>query len=165
VQLDPSNQEALSDLFEYYLEAPGILGGGLDKAVGIANRIANLDPIEGHWAQARLAERRKEFGAAELQLRRAVEMAPTQMGRVIDLAKFLSNQGRYQEAELAFQRAEKIDPNSPKLLYERADTYVRSGQKLDTARQLLKRYLEAKLTPDDPSRASAEKLLRQASGS
>ena len=29
VQLDPQNREALSDLFEYYLEAPGFLGGGL----------------------------------------------------------------------------------------------------------------------------------------
>ena len=165
VQLDPKNQEALSDLFEYYLEAPGILGGGLDKAVGIANRIAGLDPIEGHWAQARLAERRKEFGAAEQQLRRAVEMAPTQASRVIDLAKFLSNQGRYQEAEQAFQRAERIDPNSPKLLFERADTYIRSGQNLGTARQLLKRYLQANLTPDDPPRSAAEKMLREASGS
>ena len=36
VQLDPKNMDALSDLFEYYLEAPGFLGGGIDKAQGIA---------------------------------------------------------------------------------------------------------------------------------
>ena len=36
VELNPKNTEALSDLFEYYLEAPGFLGGGLDKAEAIA---------------------------------------------------------------------------------------------------------------------------------
>ena len=28
ITLDPRNKEALSDLFEYYVEAPGFLGGG-----------------------------------------------------------------------------------------------------------------------------------------
>src|SRR5271155_4348272 len=32
VQLDPRNLDALADLFDYYLEAPGFLGGGVDKA-------------------------------------------------------------------------------------------------------------------------------------
>ena len=32
-------------------------------------------------------------------------------------------------------------------------------------RKLLKKYLSANLTPDDPPRYEAEKLLRQASGS
>ena len=31
-QLNPYNLDAQSDLFEYYLEAPGFLGGGFDKA-------------------------------------------------------------------------------------------------------------------------------------
>ena len=32
MQLDPHNGEATGDLFDYYLNAPGMLGGGLDKA-------------------------------------------------------------------------------------------------------------------------------------
>src|SRR5260370_39600116 len=36
VALNPANKEAVNDLFEYYLEAPGFLGGGLDRAVKIA---------------------------------------------------------------------------------------------------------------------------------
>src|SRR5437667_3042281 len=87
VALNPRNQEAVSDLFEYYLEAPGFLGGGLDKAARIAEKMTRLDPAEGFWAQARIAERRRDFTAAEDRLRRAVEAAPKQVGRVIDLAK------------------------------------------------------------------------------
>ena len=76
VQLNPRNMEALSDLFEYYLEAPGFMGGGLDKASATAEQMAAIDPVEGHWAQARLAEKKKEFDSAEEHLQRAAEMAP-----------------------------------------------------------------------------------------
>ena len=72
-QLNPRNLEAQSDLFEYYLEAPGFLGGGLEKAAATAEQIARINPAEGHWAQAKLAEQRKEFSSAEEQLRRAIE--------------------------------------------------------------------------------------------
>ncbi len=163
VQLNPNDLEAISDLFEYYLDAPGFLGGGFDKASALAERIGKLNPAEYHWAQARLAEKRKEFQTAEEQFRRAADLAPRQVGRVIDLAKFLAKNGRYQESEEAFRRAESIDPNSPKLMFERASTYIRAGRNLDTARDLLRRYLESPLTPDDPPRREAEQLLRQAS--
>lgn len=59
VQLDPRNMEAISDLFEYYLDAPGFLGGGLDRAAKLAAHMAEVNPAEGHWAQSRLAEKRK----------------------------------------------------------------------------------------------------------
>lgn len=163
VQLDGTNSEALNDLFEYYLQAPGILGGGHDKAAAVSEQIAKMDPIEGHWARARLAEKKKEFGSAEQQLRRAAEMAPRQVGRIIDLAKFLAKQGRFQESEQTFVAAERIEPDSPKLLFARADTYIQAGRNIETARELLKRYLNAKLTPEDPPRHEAEKLLKQVS--
>jgi len=164
VRLNPRNMEALSDLFEYYLEAPGFMGGGLDKATATAGQMAAIDPVEGHWALARLAEKKKEFNTAEEHLQRAAEMAPEKVGKLVDLARFLAKQGRYQESEQSFRKAEKIAPNSPKVIYARADTYVQEGRNLDTARQLLKQYLQAELTPDDPSRADAEKLLKKASG-
>jgi Flp pilus assembly protein TadD len=164
VQLDPRNKDALSDLFEYYLQAPGFMGGGLDKAIDVADRMASIDPVEGHWAQARLAEKKKEFVSAEQHLQRAAQMAPHQASRLIDLARFLAKQGRYRESDRSFREAEKIAPNDPQLIYARADTYIQQGRNLDDARKLLQRYLEAQLTPDDPPRADAEKLLKKVSG-
>jgi Flp pilus assembly protein TadD len=162
VALNRGDKEAMSDLFEYYLEAPGFLGGGLDRAAKLADHIALVDPAEGLWAQARIAERRKDYGKAEEQLRRAMQAAPQQVGRAVDLAKFLSKQGRIEESEQTFQAAEKIEPNNPRLLYVRAETYIKSNRNMSTARDLLKRYLAARLSPDDPPRQDAEKLLRQA---
>lgn len=164
VALNPRNLPALNDLFEYYLQAPGFLGGGFDKAAALAEKIRALDPVEYHFTQARLAEKRKEFHNAEAQLRRAADLAPRQVGRVIDLAKFLAKQGRYQESEAAFQTAHKIEPRSPKLLFEQAATYIETKRNIETARALLKRYLDASLTPEDPPRQEAERLLKASSG-
>ena len=165
VQLNPADLDAQSDLLEYYLEAPGFLGGGLDKAAATAERIARISPAEGYGAQARLAEKRKEFSSAEAQLRRALELAPRQVGRLIDLARLLTRQGRYQEADQSLARAEQIAPNSPRVLYAEADLYIRSKRNLKIARELLVRYLNCPLTPEDPPRSDAEKLLKQVQGS
>jgi tetratricopeptide (TPR) repeat protein len=165
VMLDPRNQEALNDLFDYCLQAPGFLGGGFEKAQAIAERIARLDPAEGHYARAQLADKRKEFAQAEEQLRRALELAPRQVGRVIDLAKYLSKLGRYQESDAVFAQAEKMAPESPRVLYERAETYIRDNRNLKVARQLLERYISAtNLTPDDPPRSRAAELLEKTKG-
>lgn len=164
IELDPKNQEAMNDLFAYYLEAPGILGGGLEKASALARRIGQLDTAEGHFAQAVLSEKRKESATAEQHFRRAIELAPRQVGRVVDLAKFLAKQGRVQESEAVFTQAEKMAPNSPKVLFERASTYVREKRNLDQAKVLLKRYLSSHLTPEDPPREEAARLLKQAEG-
>jgi hypothetical protein len=50
------------------------------------------------------------------------------------------------------------------LLFGRAQAYVESKRNLPEARQLLSRYLRTPLTPDDPPRAEAEKLLREIGG-
>ncbi len=164
-QLNPQNLDALTDLFEYYLEAPGFLGGGFDKAQATASRIAVIDPAEGYWSQAKLAEKRKEYHSAEAQLRRAIEISPQQIGRFIDLAHFLAKQGRFVEAKQSIASAEKIAPDSPKLMYAKADLYIKEGKNLSEARELLQRYLTSTLSPDDPPRSEAQKLLRHAQGS
>ena len=164
-QLNPLNLDAQTDLFEYYLEAPGFLGGGADKASATAAQIALISPAEGHWAEAKLAEKRKEFGSAEAHLRKALEIAPQQIGRLIDLARLLTRRGRYLEADQSLAKAKQIAPNSPKLLFAEADIYIQSKRNLDLARELLKRYLSSDLTPEDPPRADAKRLLKQVQGS
>lgn len=163
VVLDQKNLEAINDLFEYYLDAPGFLGGGLDKASKLANMIGAVDPVEHHWALATIAERKKQFDTAEEHFRRAMEMAPKQMGRVIDLARFLSKQGKVQESDAVFEVAEKINPNDPRYLWERANSYIRAKRNLDQAKVLLEKYMKAPLGPEDHPRAEAQKLLKIAS--
>ena len=164
VELDPRNIEAMSDLMEYYIEAPGIMGGGMDKAAAMAARIGKLDPVEFHHAQARLSEKNKDYKTAEKHLRAAADLAPRTIGYILDLAKFLARRGRVQESDAAFQRAAGIAPDAPKLLFEQAQAYVQNRRNLAEARKLLERFLSSRLTPEDPPKAQAESLLKQATG-
>jgi tetratricopeptide (TPR) repeat protein len=165
VELNPIDLEAQSDLFEYYLEAPGFLGGGSDKAEATAERMTRINPAEGQWAEAKLAEKRKESRSAEAHLRRAVELAPQQVGKIIELARFLTKQGRYQEADQSFERAEIVAPNNPRVVFAKASIYIEAHHNLDVAKELLKRYMSMDLNPDDPPKSEAAKLLRQVHGS
>jgi tetratricopeptide (TPR) repeat protein len=159
IELDPSNLEALSDVFEYYLQAPGIAGGGMEKADRIARQIGALNPAEGHWAQANLAEKRKDFTTAEREYRAAADSAPKEVGRSLDLAAFLAAHGRYAESDALFRTAEAEHPDSPKVLYARAASCVRSKRHLGEAAALLERYLGMQTTSEDPTRREASALL------
>jgi len=165
LELDPSNKDALGDLFEFYLQAPSIVGGGVEKAEALLPQIARYDPVGFELSKARLSEHAKRYGEAEAHLRRAIEMGPGKPGLYINLAKFLARRGRYDESEQAFREARKVAPNAARIDFELADTYIRTHRNRNEARDLLKHYLAAdNLTPDDPSRAEAERLLRKAEG-
>jgi Flp pilus assembly protein TadD len=161
VELDGKNSEALSDLFDYYLEAPGFMGGGYDKAQAVAERIAAVDPPEGYYVKAQLDKKRKEFGAAEQHFRKAVAVAPHEVGLMITLAKFLADQGRNKESDAVFLEAERIKPNAPELWFARADVLIKQKRNLQEAKELLQKYVKAPITVDDPPKQEAAKLLKQ----
>ena len=164
IQLDPRNLEAMDDLLDYYLDAPGFLGGGLDKAQSLAERIGALDPAEFHYAQARIAEKRHDPHSAEQHYRKAYELSPRRVGRLLDLGTFYSGQGRYRESDEAFRLAAQSAPGLPKVIFARAKACVRAKRNLEEARSLLQKYLQSNLTPDDAPRQEAVLLLRAASG-
>ena len=79
VQMDILNREATGDLFDYYMGAPGFLGGGLSKAQDLTRRVSAADPAEGqHLLAVARAKKNKEYDAAEQHLRNAIQLAPKQ---------------------------------------------------------------------------------------
>jgi Flp pilus assembly protein TadD len=164
VALDPHNREAKNDLFDFYLNAPGFLGGGMEKAEAIAKSIANERPPESEFEEAQLADRRKDYAAAEAHLRRAMELAPGEAGRIVDLARYVAKRGRLKESDELFEQARKLAPSLPRVAFAEARVDIENRRNLEQARGLLQQYLHASLTPDDPPRQEAEKLLRRAGG-
>jgi len=163
VALDEHNNEALNDLFDYYLNAPGFLGGGIDKAEAIARRTEKLRPAEAHFDWAQIAEKHKQFAIAEQHYRSALELAPNDPGRIIDLARFLAKHGQIEESDRLFAHAQNVAPDKPRVLFATAKAYFDAQRRSAEAHQLLRRYLASNLTPDDPPRHTAEKLLKQES--
>lgn len=86
--LDPRDVQALRDLMEFYLLAPGIAGGDEKKAEATAGRIAAIDASESFRARARLAEFHKDGGNMELWLCKAVEAKPEDYRARMALAAF-----------------------------------------------------------------------------
>jgi tetratricopeptide (TPR) repeat protein len=161
VDIDPSNKEAIGDLFDFYLDAPGFLGGGHNKAEALAARMSQTDPAEGLYLQAQIDDRRSQYDSAEQKLRRALEIAPTQPGRFLELAKFLAKRGRIAESEAMFEEAARLSPDNPHQMFDRASLYIKQRRNLAEARALLERYLRLPLTPNDPPRDRAEVLLKK----
>ena len=108
----PCNAEALSDLGDYYTEAPAIVGGGKDKAEGIAGKLDNVDRARAEELRGRIAASNKYTAAAEQHFRQAIAGAPPS-GHLLDgSASFYQKQNdllRMQEAILA-PVLEQMDP-------------------------------------------------------
>jgi tetratricopeptide (TPR) repeat protein len=88
IMLDPRDTQALRDLIEYYLLAPGIAGGDQRRAGDAAERIAQIDLAEGFLAKARIAAFHKQDAATEVTLRQAAAVRPPSYRARITLAQF-----------------------------------------------------------------------------
>jgi Flp pilus assembly protein TadD len=165
VALDPNNREAKNDLFTFYLNAPGFMGGGMDKAEAAAKSIAHERPAQYEFEEAEIADKRKDYAAAEAHLRRAMQLAPTEPGRVLDLARYIAKRGRLKESDVLFEQARQMFPGQPRVAFTEAMVDIENNRSMEKARALLDEYLHASLTPDDPPRQEAERLLRRAGGS
>jgi tetratricopeptide (TPR) repeat protein len=108
---DPADLQALRDLMEFYLLAPGIAGGDRAHAQGMVDQIGRLHMVEGCFAQARLAEMDKDFAKQEALLRKAVEAEPRSYRARARLANFyLAGDGRnYDSSEQQAREAVAVD--------------------------------------------------------
>lgn len=158
----PGNVEAMADLLEYYLEAPGFLGGGRDKAAAMAKRIAEADRAEGEFAWAKIAEKDRNAAEAGKHWRRAQQIEPEKPSRMVDLARFLARQGRLAESDEWFAKAMAAGPAHPAVWFARAEVLIETRRNMAEARRLLERYIASEeLTPGDPPRGAARKLLER----
>ena len=89
VRLDPANLDARFDLLEFCLNAPGIVGGGRDKAIEQAAAIARINPLSGYGARAQIYEKDGKWDLALQELTRATVEFPDSARAYKDLADLL----------------------------------------------------------------------------
>ena len=141
VALDPSNVAARTDLAEFYLEAPGIVGGGKDKARAEADALAPLDPGMSHWVIGRMAEKNKDNVTAEREYRAAIEASHGGIQAWLHLAQFFARTNRWDETEQAMRTLESRPVDRPDSLMDAASLLLRNGRDYPMAVRLLRRYL------------------------
>jgi tetratricopeptide (TPR) repeat protein len=143
VQLDPNDLDARLDLAEFYLEAPGIVGGGEDKAREQARAVASLSPGREHWVYARIAEKKKDAATAEREYHQYIDLSKGDSEAWLNLAIFLRRQKRYNEMEQAIVKLSEPPVSKPEVLVEAAEMLYRTGRNYPFATELLQRYLSS----------------------
>jgi tetratricopeptide (TPR) repeat protein len=152
VKLSPRNLDARFDLLEYYLEAPGFLGGGQDRAEAEVKKIAEFDPRRAYTARARMLENDKKYDLAAKQLMSAVAEFPNDAGSFVDLAAFQLERKQYSEAAANAARAQAIDAGNLKAKFLSCAAFIALGRDIPNCERSLRQIIAGPLCDDsDPA--------------
>ena len=155
VALDPDNLDARSGLLQYYVVAPGFMGGSVSKAREQAREIGARSAFRGRLANAVIAERQKDMATAEREYAAAVDAAPDSAIAYAALGDLYRRTGRYDQAFATFGRMRRALPNEASALYLIGRTSAVSGERLDEGERALKAFIAGPRKPTDPPLASA----------
>lgn len=159
VRLDPNNVDARSDLGEFYLEAPGIVGGGRDKAEAQAQALEALDAAKADYLKGRIAEKKKDLAGAEKEYRNAIAATHGSALTWFNLALFFRHQERWTDMEDAIQHAVSAQMDRPEIIMESGEVLLRSGRNFPAAVEYLRRYLALSSKVEEAPAFKAHYLL------
>jgi len=147
VELNPSNVAALSDLGEYDVAAPSIVGGGDNKAQALAARMMPRFPAAAHRLLARLADANNDLATAEAEFKRAVDVqgAPEAW---IDLAQFYQTHSRPEDALAAIRSGLAADRTHGPFLVDAAAILTQANRESSLAEGCLRDYLASHAQSD-----------------
>ena len=154
VELDPHNAEALADLGEFYSSAPGVVGGGSDKAAAIAARLDHVDPARAHELRAAIAQENHDAGTAEHEFRLAIAASAHPGFQWMRLASFYRKSKRWTEMESAVQSgaaAAERDRHEGVALFNGASVLIKANRDPELAQKLLQMYLASNNTEEAPT--------------
>jgi tetratricopeptide (TPR) repeat protein len=151
VELDPQNWEARADLAEFYLEAPGIVGGGKDKARAQADALTSLNPAMAHYVCGRIAEKNKDLASAENEYHGAIEASQGGALAWLNLALFYRHQNRLDDMEQALRTMGSRPLDRPDSLMDGGAVLLRTGRDSKLATDLVRKYLSAPTVEQGPA--------------
>ncbi len=143
-QLNPRNAEALTDLGEFYKEAPSVVGGGTGKAEQVAAELDKIDVARAHQLRGRIAEGRKDYGTAEREYKDAIAASPHPALHWTTLASFYRQRERWPDMESAIHScvsAAERDRHADVALYDGAGVLTESNRDPALAARMLEEYL------------------------
>ncbi|GAC1673230.1 MAG: hypothetical protein PVS2B2_06250 [Candidatus Acidiferrum sp.] len=142
VRLDERNFSAAQALIEYDCSAPGIAGGGEDKARPLIARLAELDAAEGHYAEGNCRRHKRDYAAAEVEFRKALESNPRSTDLIYDIGDHEMKRGQPSGLSRVVEVGEKLDASDPRGEFYRGVTLVLNKEKPEEAEQLFRQYLK-----------------------
>ena len=141
VAIDPASFEAREARTEYLMEAPGIAGGGIDKARAEASAAKRVSPFRGALLVGRVEEKAGNAAAAEAEYRALLASFPDSSGAREALTALYQNQSRWDDAFRIIDDRLRANPNDYGMLYQLGRAAALSGQRLEAGEEALRRYL------------------------
>jgi tetratricopeptide (TPR) repeat protein len=142
VELDEKNFSAYQALIEFDCSAPGIAGGGEDKARPEIARLASLDPAEGHYAAGNCRRQKKDFAAAEAEFAQALELHPGSTELIYDIGDYAMKQGQAETLAVVAGQGQAMAPSDPRSQFYGAVALIIRNERPDDSERLLNEYLK-----------------------
>jgi len=162
VQLDDKNLSARQVLIEFDCSAPGIVGGGEEKALPHIQRLAELDAAEGHYAKGNCRRQKKDFAAADQEFGKALESDPKSADLIYDIGDYAVRRSEPDRLLAVASAGERVAPGDPRRRFYRGVGLVLKRENLAEAERLLREYAQkAPMRMGYPRPAAAHAWLGQ----
>lgn len=145
VELDADNHDARFDLMQFYVLAPGFMGGGRDKADTQAAELRRRDPVMGKLADAALADADERPTQAEAAMRDALELDPASARARMSLSARMQRDERWDESRALWQERLATVPDDALAHYQLGRLAAVSGKELDAGLASLDAYLRTSI--------------------
>lgn len=156
IALDPNHLEARWASMQFYVMAPGFMGGSEEKAMEQANEIKKRDNYMGHRARAWIYVHQKNADLARAEYVAAVREEPTSARAHTGLGSYYAvNDKNYKAAAQEFAAALKLDPNYMPVQFRIGQAAAQSGENSAAGEQALRKYLTYKPKENEPGIGSA----------
>jgi len=163
VRLDGSNFSARQALVEFDCSAPGLVGGGEEKAVPEIEEIAALDAAEGYFAAGNCRYQKKDFAAADAEFAKALESDPKSADLIYDIGEYALKRGEPWLLLRVAGAGERVRPPDPRGKFFRAIGWILQKENLQESASLLREYLKtAPVRKDFPKLGEAHCWLGDA---
>jgi tetratricopeptide (TPR) repeat protein len=141
IKLDPKNYSAFQALIEFDCAAPGIAGGGEDKAQPKIAQLAAMDAGEGHYAAGNCRRQKKDFSAAETEFDAALASAKS-ADLIFDIGDYALRRSQAERLMAVTEAGQKAAPGDVRAKFYRAAALIVKKEKSDEAERLLREYLK-----------------------
>ncbi len=158
VRLNPHSGDAFDDLGEFYVEAPGIVGGGLDKANALAAQGAGILPQRARALRAVLAEKQRDYTTAEREYRTLVQ-ENNRPDAWIDMGQFYGRRHQNEPAAAAIRHAIEMDSAHDNSLAHAGEVLIRLKLEPQLAERALRDYLGGSNLSDSAPACKVHTLL------
>jgi tetratricopeptide (TPR) repeat protein len=140
IQLDGKNLSARQALIEFDCSAPGIVGGGEEKALPQIKQLAEMDAAEGHYAAGNCRRQKKDFAVADEEFAKALESNPKSAGLIYDIGDYAVKRGQPERLLAVAEMGERVAPGDPRGKFYRGVALVLKKENPEEAERLLREY-------------------------